>query len=450
LFSEILVSNSRSPLEVNQSGRLTDAAELHLFETIGLMTSSTHQSGAEGDALLTRQFQQKLLSDVTGYVVQQVVEVMANRGQLSRYVEQYTVFVAHKMNCLSSLAKGHNFKTHEHNAQYFDASAATVVNVLEALSQMQSVRSKAVVYMHRMVNSLGPRALLHITQAVGVLLRHAESGADLEETTLLLNQCMVEFSLGAANLVQRYHGDVVDRYQQLGALFESSLLAVGGGVEAPHIEAERVALQKQHLLYLQHVSTTGCHSVLTSTEHVHRLEDLLNTVLTAIKGGRGNASGVAISSQASLPLRKGGIIVLVSLVKVWCVPSSAVSADLVASAGFTSVGGAGSSLPAHLTPVFQSFLLDHAMPAMLASVSDGGRSVNVKDAAAQSVVVEIAAALWTLQLVLGAQATASYLSGVLTTLAWGSSTQQTCLQQLTAFPLLGAYRETFKLFLRNA
>lgn len=446
------MSNSRSPLEAaNHSGRLTDAAELHLFETIGLMTSSTHQSGPEGEALLTRQFQQKLLSDVTGYVVQQVAEVMANRSQIARYVEQYTVFVAHKMNCLSSLAKGHNFKTHEHNAQYFDASAATVVSVLEALSQMQCVRSKAVVYMHRMVNSLGPRALLHITQAVGVLLRHAESGADLEEITLLLNQCMVEFLLGAAQLVQRYHGEVVDRYQQLGAFFENSLVATGGvAMEAPHIEAERVALQKQHLLYLQHVATTGCHSVLTSAEHMSRLEELLNTVLTAIKGGRGNNSGVPISSQAGLPLRKGGIVVLVSLVKVWCVPSQTVSADLVASAGFPSAGGAGSSLPAHLAPVFQSFLLEHAVPAMLASVSDGGRSVNVKDAAAQSVIVEIAAALWTLQLVLGAQATASYLSGVLTTLAWGSATQQTCLQQLTAFPLLGAYRETFKLFLRSA
>eukprot|EP01034_Spumella_vulgaris_P022267 gene22267-28381_t len=454
-IKQILVSNSRSPLDAsNQSGRLTDAAELHLFETIGLMTSSTHQSGPEGEGLLTRQFQQKLLSDVTGYVVQQVAEVMANRDQLVRYVDQYTVFVAHKMNCLSSLAKGHNFKTHEHNAQYFDASAATVVSVLEALSQMQCVRSKAVVYMHRMVNSLGPRSLLHITQAVGVLLRHAESGSDLEETTLLLNQCMVEFGLGAGQLVQRYHGEVVDRYQQIGAHFENSLLAASGGatgvMEAPHIEAERVALQKQHLLYLQHVAITGCHLTLTSPEHVHRLEEMLSTVLTAIKGGRGGSSGAPISSQGGLPLRKGGIVVLVALIKIWCVPSPDISSELVSSASFVSVSATGSSLPAHLTAAFQSFLLDHAMPAMLASVSDGGRSVNVKDAAAQSVVVEIAAALWTLQLVLGAQAMTSYLSGVLTALAWGTTTQQTCVQQLTAFPLLGAYRETFKLFLRSA
>lgn len=435
---------------------LSDAAELNLFECLGLMTSSTHygEPGSNHEQAAVQQYQQKLLSEVTGFIVRQITEVVSNRSQLVRYVDQLSLFIAQKLNCLSCLAKGHNHKTHEFNVQYFDASTATVVSVLDLLPQMQCVRSKAVVFLHRMVNALGSRCLLYITQALTVLVSHSEQGSDMEETVALLNQCLVEFQTGALNLAGRFHGPVVEKYKQLGAQFENNLvvaapLSSGAVLEAPHIEAERVALQKQFLLYLQHVVQHNCHSVLTAPEHTHLIEETLNTLLVCVKGGRGGnlGSNAVISAQAGLPLRKGAIIVLTGLVKVWCSPFSSLSAETAATVGF--VDKMQCAVPPQLTAAFLSFLCDHAVPAMLSSCSDGGRSVNVKDAAAQSVLVEMAALQWTLYFVLGTQAAMSYFTDLLIKLGWNSTIQQTFLLQLSAEQPLGTYKDTFKLFIRS-
>ena len=215
------------------------------------------------------------------------------------------------------------------------------------------------------------------------------------------------------------------------------------------MEAERVNLQKQFLLYLQHVVVHSCQSVLTSPEHAHLIQEMLNTLLVCVQGGRGGNLGTnaVISAQAGLPLRKGGLIVITALIRVWCAPYGSLSAEQIAAAGFVST--AQGLVAPQLSSAFLSFVCDHAVPAMLSSCSDGGKSVNVKDAASQSVLVEIAALQWTLYQVLGAQDAMSYFSAVLTKLGWSVAVQQTYLVQLTAEQPLGTYRDTFKQFIRS-
>lgn len=448
---DVIVANARNPLEAltaspgpasTKFDRLTDAAELNLFETIGLMTASTFYQSEEQ---AVRQYQQTLLSNTTNFVIEQISQVVNNRAQLSRYVELFTVYVAQKINCLSCLAKGHNFKTHTQNIQTFDSATGVVVSVLELMPQIAVIRSKCVVYLHRMVSSLGPRCTLYVTQAMGVLIRQAEL-SDMEETCLLFNQCVVEFQLNALPMVTRYHGEIVEKYKQLNIQFETAVSS-NGTMEAPHIEGERVALQKQFLLYLQHVANNNCYPALTSPENLPKLEELLETLLVALKGGRGGRTGAPISQNAGLPLRKGGAVVMVALMKVFCLPSPTISAEAAAAAGFPVVNAA--NLSPQLIASFQAYLLDHVIPTALSSCTDGGRSVNVKDAAAQSLLVEVASMLWILHHILGTQMTVSYMTGLLAKLGWNATTQQTFIQQLITPTPLGTYKETFKQFIRS-
>ena len=434
------------------------------------------------------------------------------------YLEEYARVLAHKISCLSSITRGFNCsnKTQapEHFVHIFEQAAAAAANVFLVSSSSSSsisessvtsimshspiVRVKAVMFFHRMVVSIGSRSLLYISRCMGAIITSAES-SDIEEITQLLNQLMLEFQIEASSMIESLMGLVTRKYQSLivattmiTTLPISSSSSINGGdnsggsisdeVGSPAAavgssawsmqpgESERLLLQKLYLLFIQHVATQNCSSALSADSNMQYLEGIFTTIINSIKGmsivGNNNISASPSSSpigsvttkvlnpQASLPLRKCSLCILVGLSKVWLVAANSVND-----------GGSSHQLQqqqqqeniTRLQTAFREFVFNQALPSILLCCTDG-KSLNVKDAASQAILTETAALLWTVHSVLGREIVCSYFLSMLPSISWPPQIIQMFLEQLTATttlssstssnPPLGTYKETFRQFIR--
>lgn len=156
----------------------------------------------------------------------------------------------------------------------------------------------------------------------------------------------------------------------------------------------------------------------------------------------------SFDTQDSVPVRKGALVILTSLVGAWLLPPAA-GADKVPTA----------SPPAEVAAALRTYLLDHVLPRALYSISgwctssssggmNGRVQVNVRDAAAQSVLVELAVLLRSVHAVLGTDS-ASYFTSLLTSLGWPAHRVQAFVQLLSAATPLPAFRDAFKMFIRE-
>jgi Exportin-T len=235
---------------------------------MGLMTSSTFECGETEFAL-----QQKCLGDVNSILCGQIT-TMLTHPDMAKHPEEMANLIAHKLSCLSSVAKGYDLRQRPDAVSVFEQTAGTVVAAVSNVATVSEVRLKTVVFLHRMVKCLGPRSMELIQVCFGSLLTHADT-KDFEPIAQVLNQAMVEFKSEASPLVDFYFEAVLGKSVQLQASIEDS----AGQLEATHIAAERAAQQRIYFVFLQHISTFGCHSVLISPSHMPMLETILNTAL---------------------------------------------------------------------------------------------------------------------------------------------------------------------------
>ncbi len=78
------------------------------------------------------------------------------------------------------------------------------------------------------------------------------------------------------------------------------------------LEASKILLQKQYLLFLQHIASNNCHGVFISPRNRSRLGNIFVAVSQAITGG-----GDGISVQGGIPLRRAALAFLSELAKDW-------------------------------------------------------------------------------------------------------------------------------------
>lgn len=306
---------------------LSDTAELHLLEALGLITASTYQCR---DIELRQQC--GLLQEVVGSLLTQI-QAMLSHPQLDRYIDNFGERIAHKINSLCSLSKGYNCKTRPDAAEVFAAAADVVVLAVTTAHQCGAVRVKAVMFFHRQVVCVGLPCLDKLGSVYGCILSRSDS-QDIEQVVQLLNQVMTEFQSGAISLIDHFFRPVLDRLGNLSYAFEEQAhrqQLAQDGVELPQVESERVALQKMSLVFLYHVASQGCYACLTSETNASMLQDVLGKlVLTGLAGGQG-----AISPVAGITLRKNALGILIALAQVWMTPSEHVPAQL--SASFTAL-----------------------------------------------------------------------------------------------------------------
>lgn len=468
---------------------LSDSSELHLLEAIGLITSSTYCSWdgeapsssqdsedviqsklqqKEAEMQLQRRRRQQTLEEVI-HLISGHIHSLLSHPQLQRYTDELASLVAHKVSCLSSLAKGHSYKSRlKHPESSFDAAlafdvaAAAVVAAAHSLGRISAVRGKCVIFHHRMVLCMGLKALDALGHSMPLLLSHCDSKqldsvkenssaviseGSSEEVLQLLNQAMLEFQNGALNLVDACLNPALKKCWLLSAELESisyvptSQQPAGattnnpdGGtkvnIEAPHFQAERISLQKQSLVFLQHVATQQCDQALYSDRNSQLLPTIFdNEILIGLQGGRGR-----ISKQGGIALRKAATCTLTGLVKSWLSDSSSSTHPI----------------PSSLSSALWSFLKEKALPTVLNSCTDG-TSLDLRDAAAQAFLVDVGTFLWTLSSPTCQQEQLRvYLSEALPALGWSINAATVLQNMLATTTPLGTFKENFKKFIRSA
>jgi hypothetical protein len=393
---------------------------------------------------------------------------------------------------LSSLAKGHNYKIRAKNPEtsvdtsvVFESAAAAVIAVAHSLCHVAVVRGKCVIFYHRMIMCMGSKSLEAISHCLPVLLAQCDinsnrilndsqnssesscnssSEGGSEEILQLLNQAMLEFQQGAMNLVNSCIGPALNKCWALRAELENDALAVvsQSGIdnnlgarsqvkgkehlEAPHFELERVALQKQSLVFLQHIASQQCDQALYSEVNSQYLTAIFDDeLLVGLQGGRGR-----ISRGAGIPLRKAAVGTLTGLVKAWL--STPVSSTAVTTSDTFRAISVPSSLPVppYLSTALWSFLKEKALIVCLRACTDG-LSLDLKDAAAQALLVDIGGLLWTLASPSCKQdPLRAYFQEVLPALGWPVDASNALQNMLITPGPLGTFKENFKKFIRSA
>jgi hypothetical protein len=147
--------------------------------------------------------------------------------------------------------------------------------------------------------------------------------------------------------------------------------AAGAADEAPHVAAERLALQKLYFLFVQHVATYGCARALVSAANGARLEFVLGTCLHGLQ------------RIGDVSLKRSCLLIFVELVKRWG-----------AGGGDACAADAAAVDPA-LAGSFLRFVVDAVLPAAFGAVlSDAFDS---KDAMAMRVPAEVGHLLFALR-----------------------------------------------------
>jgi hypothetical protein len=474
---DLLVPQQSPPSQM----MLTESAELHLLEAIGLITSSTYCYW-EGDTgtdpvLNSEQYQQKqlemqaqkrhrqqILEEVTRLIIGHIQSILSH-PQLVGFADQLGSCVAHKISSVSSLAKGHSYKSRAKNpevsfdaATVFDRATAAVVAVAHSLGHLSLVRGKCVIFHHRMIMCMGLRSLEALSHSVPVLLaqcsisRESESSeGHCEEVVQLLNQAMLEFQDGALALVDACLGPALNKCWALLAELESDAYvapveAIVGAVksnpngkphvEAPHFEIERVTLQKLSLVFLQHIATQRCDKALYSERNSQYLSAVFdNEILVGLQGGRGR-----VSRAGGIPLRKASICILTGLVKAWLTCVTVVGDD----------SNTGATVPPHLSSAMWLFLREKALPTALRACTDG-TSLDFRDASAQALLVDLGGLLWTLTSPTCQQDQLRvYFVEALPALGWPPAAASALQNMLLTPGPLGTFKENFKKFIRSA
>jgi hypothetical protein len=434
---------------------------------------------------------QQILDDVLRLLCGHILSILSY-PDLARHSEQLGACAAHKVSSLSSLAKGHNYKIRAKNPEtsvdtsvVFESAAAAVIAVAHSLCHVAVVRGKCVIFYHRMIMCMGSKSLEAISHCLPVLLAQCDinsnrilndsqnssesscnssSEGGSEEILQLLNQAMLEFQQGAMNLVNSCIGPALNKCWALRAELENDALAVvsQSGIdnnlgarsqvkgkehlEAPHFELERVALQKQSLVFLQHIASQQCDQALYSEVNSQYLTAIFDDeLLVGLQGGRGR-----ISRGAGIPLRKAAVGTLTGLVKAWL--STPVSSTAVTTSDTFRAISVPSSLPVppYLSTALWSFLKEKALIVCLRACTDG-LSLDLKDAAAQALLVDIGGLLWTLASPSCKQdPLRAYFQEVLPALGWPVDASNALQNMLITPGPLGTFKENFKKFIRSA
>jgi hypothetical protein len=260
---------------------------------------------------------QQFVTAITEQAEALVAMLQAGQQLVAQNEEELANALAHKVSCLAALAKSNGASCREERIAIILPAARYIVGICAQLAHFSVIRAKAVMLLHRMVISLGPHSIELFGHTYQFLLRHGEA-TDTDQIVQVLNQIMAEFQSKGLLLVDSALAPTLEKMQHLIATFESTqqenkwaaerssaatLHTLGLSPtsslelkEAPHVDLERAALQRQYLEFLRHVSQHGCHEALMSASNRHMLEHVLRQIL---KGLGGSGAGLVLPLPGS-------------------------------------------------------------------------------------------------------------------------------------------------------
>ena len=482
----------------DQAPLLTQTAELHLLEAIGIITSSSQQmlpntyaylpqSGVAVDATTT-DLQQRMLTDLVSLLVKQLQGILVH-PEVMRYQAEFAAVVTHKISSISSLSKGYSRKHHAASIPVFmGACEHGVIRCIDTFGRFSSVRGRLVVFIHRMVQSIGRDVLLVlVVHCVKCIFTHAESSREVEMAVQMLNQLMIEFGADAVPLMEKMFPVVMAKFGSLFAELDSAVASciaandvTGGGpaVTVPaHLESERTSLLKLYMQFLQHLALYECSAALflnnVNTQYLDCVFGIMLQILQSdgrvdiqIRSGGTVGTGLAagcwrpLSPVVMLALKKNIVHIVTGLSKSW-----------LGGVGSCNGNSTGVVPPDNVVGTYKVTLFSQFLPLLLSAcyrrnptvpaTSVSHSVIPASDAQGLSLIADIGGLLWTVVNVSGAH-TPEFLSYMQTSLLPGlgwtaypavcsefNDQLRSCVptpraQGEVVAPAVGVYKETFK------
>jgi len=467
---------------------LPAASEQSLCEALALMVASANKSDSAAAV--------HKLQKIVEMQLAQMHRALCLLQEQPQWAEELCAFCAQRISCLAGLSKGLTAKSQPAAMPIFEAAAGAVATVACTLPRHQLLRGKVLIFLHRMAFVLGARVLPYDEQVLRAMLSIPElQAAEAAEAVQVLNQMLAEFGGACLRTVDALLLEVLQKFRAMLAALEASTASVSALVlEAPHVQAERLGLQRQQLFFLQHVVLHGCAATLCcNPAHLPLLQDLLcHTVLQGVSGGAARGGGIdssggqsqtqaqpaesiSVQMQDTVPLRKHAIGILNALVEAWLLPPAPAAEANSGGAGNYSAGGGEESRPsAEVAAAFREYLQRDALPLAMRTISAWNTAalslqplqyLDVNDAAAQGVLTELAvllrnaaaaidAAEGTVPGVAGGPSDvegpgARYFFSMLSAQGWPLESVHSLLQLLCAGTPLGSFKDSFKKFVRH-
>ena len=450
-FSDLILSDVTGSKHGNES-LLNESAELYLLEAIGLMTS-IRQTGN----ISTKEQQQTLFVEMITHIRKQVHDICSHPSRCE-FEEEFATIMAHKASSFAALAKGHNLKHHGHETPILLATANDMATAINAFAAHSSVRGRGVIFMHRMIASIGKEALGPIQSILPALINYSDS-KDTDVVVQLLNQCMIEFADQMLDVIDAMFMTIFEKYKALYGSMERNFLSPDKGQQqagdGPQFDTERASIMKQFLMFVQHVIHYDCQAALSISQRGNSpiIKPILEIVKDSLKGQISSEfssqTDWEVSVAAGIPLRKYAVIIVTDLIKEW-------------SNGATGIGPNSLSrgpVPQDLSHAFARTLFDELIPVCLkiclppqgtSPGADGG-SLDLKDAQTLSLVQDIGSLLWTVANVRGTDEIVSFLRQFAGTqsIGWSIDLTTRVINELNQRGNLGTFKDNFKKIVRS-
>ena len=319
-----------------------------------------------------------------------------------------SIAVAHKLACISSLAKPYSYKsaTHEHARTVLQRAVPGLEVSLRMLAPYKAVRGKAVVLTHRLIASVGLDSLSAAEACLMCLLASSDED-ELTAAFQLFNQVMAEFGERTLGFVERALGPVLDR---LAKAYEAVTLGVGE-TEAAHCLVEREFLLRQYMLLIQHVMDHRCWQVLIMPTNYNRFQSMLTLMTNCVLGRENEGRAVTVTVRR-------------------CALAALISTAAVFTGDVDAFAEKDHSVQSQVS-AFRHCLFDISLPALLTSLVD--KSLNLKDALSVNLVGDIAVLLWTLLLRINLQELLNYILSLCSRMNWPDGMKNTLLIALKEF-----------------
>ena len=448
-FSDLILTNSGT-----EEAPLTEQAEMHLLEAIGLMTSAMNGKPSPE--------QLQLLKNMLDILVEQLVEV----AQLSEHDPEFIAEIAgRKLSSIASLSRGHSCPKNviapdEGSGELFFNATLSVIPIIQLFSSFKITRSNAITCLHRMIQCVGMRAISPLAELLPSFIQHSDV-TDIDQPIQVLNQLMSEVGASEdtgsdadnmSNLngfIDGLCGTVLDRLSEvycqiIQAIDESK---EGGNSNSEWLDgdddstedgpqsslaAEKIHIQKLYMVFIQHIAVYGCHPILLSETNINRLPDIFNAVTTALQGsGEDTTAAVA----GTLPIKRPALVMLAHLTFKWLGDEVEISQEVV--------------------ELLISLLCDVAIPLSFRAICDG--SVDVADAASQGYISDIGHLLWSMSCVKNDDTINFLQQSLLPPLGWPDEAVTELVGMLCSVgPLaqsntksLNNFKDQFKIFVRK-
>mmetsp|Transcript_17919 Transcript_17919/g.29970 ORF Transcript_17919/g.29970 Transcript_17919/m.29970 type:complete len:1075 (-) Transcript_17919:108-3332(-) len=414
-FSDLILTNTST-----DDAPLTEQAEMHLLEAVGLMTSAPSAHGKPSQEQLS------LLKNMLDILIAQLVEVT----QLTEFDPEFIAEIAgRKLSSIAALSKGHSCPKNsaapsDGSAELFYNATLSIVPMLHAFSPFKPARSKAIMCLHRIIQCVGIRATAPLAELLPSFIRHADV-TDIEQPIQVLNQLMAEYGTADTDpsefaqenlnalmeFLDGLCGLVLDR---LGVVYNQIMEAIEeqkatgsvtnnwqedddddsneGGAQSS-LQTEKASIQKLYVTFLQHIAVYGCHPILLSEANINRLPDIFGAITAALQGA-GEDSQAAVA--ATLSVKRPALISLANLTMAWL--------------------AAGVTISLEVTGLLVSLLCDVAIPLSFRACSDG--SIDVTDAVSQGYLGDIGHLVWAMATVKNKDTVMFLQESLLPSLGW--------------------------------